>query len=137
MPRMRPETIAAWAPSIEQLDVIDWLASGYSQQACSRLSSIPVQTISNWIHDSTFSDAFRARVTQRTADFQAAKQSVHEQQVVLALQVIQDALTGELQRERGRDGGSGQAPLRYEAAVELLRGTFWPQQRGGHKQFGA
>ena len=137
MPKRHPQTALGWIPSAQQWEVIDLLASGYSQQAVSRALEMPVSTISAWLHERDFSDQFRELVVKRTGEFQAAKDAVHDQQVVMALQVLQDALSGDLQRERGRDGATGPAPLRYEAAIELLRATFWKQRAGGHKPFGA
>lgn len=129
------DTSLAWIPSAEQVEVIDMLATGYSQSAAARATGIPVTTISTWIHDRSFSEEFRAMVESRAAEYQAAAEAVHNQQVVLALQIVQEALTGELQRERTGTGSI--TPLRYDAAVELLRATFWKQRAGGHKQFGA
>ena len=111
------------------------LASGYSQLAISRVTGIPQPTIWGWQNSLvSFSDQFNALVDTRAAEFRAAKDAVHEQQVVMALQVIQEALSGEMQRERA--GDSYVTPLRFEAAVKLLQSTFWKQQSGGHKQIG-
>lgn len=147
MPKLTPETGIAWVPTAQQAEVIDLLATGYSQQATSRALDVPVTTISYWIHEAAFADTFREQVDLRAAEFNAAKEAVHDQQVVMALQILQDALSGELQREADfvlsddgkatRTNNGGKAPLRYEAAVELLRATFWKQVAGGHKAFGA
>lgn len=135
MSRKRTETSLGWIPTAQQAEVIDLLATGYSQQACSRATDVPVMTINSWLNELSFSEQFREMVHERTEDFNAAKDAVHDQQVVMALQIIQDALTGELRREP--NGDSSIAPLRYEAAIQLLRATFWRNKAGGHKQFGA
>lgn len=132
---MANETSLAWVPSPEQVEVIDMLATGYSQSAAARATGIPVTTISTWIHEAVTAPEFRAMVQERAEEYQRAKDAVHDQQVVLALQIIQEALTGEMQRERTGTGSI--TPLRYDAAVELLRATFWKQRTGGHKQFGS
>jgi hypothetical protein len=135
MSKAKADTNSRWHPSAEQAEVIDLLASGYSQLAISRVTGIPQPTIWGWQNSLvSFSDQFNALVDTRAAEFRAAKDAVHEQQVVMALQVIQEALSGEMQRERA--GDSYVTPLRFEAAVKLLQSTFWKQQSGGHKQIG-
>lgn len=137
MARSVSETKPAWVPTEQMAEVIDLQATGYSLLACSRVTDIPVQTIWSWNNELAFSEQYRLRVQERTEDFNQAKDSVHDQQVVMALQVIQEALSGELTRERNERAGTSEKPLRYEAAIELLRATFWKQKAGGHKQFGA
>jgi predicted transcriptional regulator len=129
------DTALGWIPTGPQLETIDLLATGYSQNAIARLLGIPVTTISGWIHEQSYAAQFREMVAKRTADFNAAKDSIHDQQVVMALEIIQEALSGEMRREPNGDSGSI-APLRYEAAIQLLRNTFWRTKGGGHKKFG-
>ena len=136
MARSVSETKPAWVPTEQMAEVIDLQATGYSLLACFRATGVPVQTIWSWNNELAFSEQYRALVQQRTEDFNQAKDSVHDQQVVMALQVIQEALSGELQRERSGPLGPSEKPLRYEAAIELLRATFWKQKAGGHKKFG-
>lgn len=135
MAKAQSETKFGWKPTAEQVEVIDLLASGYSQLAVSRATGIAQQTIWSWCNELAFSEQFMERVDQRAEEFQAAKSAVHEQQVVMALQVVQEALSGEMQRERA--GDAYVTPLRFEAAIKLLQSTFWKQQSGGHKQIGS
>ena len=124
-----------WAPSAEQAEAIDLQATGYSMQAISRITGTPQQTIWSWVNELSFSEQYRELVQRRTAEFQAAKDAIHDQQVVMALEILQTALSGDMQRERV--GDSAVTPLRYEAAIQLLRATFWKQKSGaGHKKFG-
>jgi hypothetical protein len=124
-----------WAPTAEQAEVIDLQATGYSQQACSRVTGVPVGTIWSWNNELAFSAQYRELVQRRTEEFQAAKDAIHDQQVVMALEILQTALSGDMQRERV--GDASVTPLRYEAAIQLLRATFWKQKSGEpHKKFG-
>lgn len=135
MAKSQSETKPGWVPTVDMLDVIDMQASGYSLSAISREKNIPIQTLWSWNNELAFSEQYRALLAKRTEEFHAAKQAVHNQQVVMALQVIQEALSGEMQRERAGEGTA--LPLRLETAIQLLRNTFWKQVAGGHKQFGA
>ena len=134
MAKSQRETKPGWKPTAEQAEVIDLLASGYSQLAISRVTNVPQPTIWSWQNELAFSDQFNALVDQRAAEFNAARDAVHEQQVVMALQIMQEALSGEMQRERV--GDAVVTPLRFEAAVKLLQSTFYKQIAGGHKKFG-
>lgn len=127
-------TKAGWRPTEDMLEAIDLQATGYSMNAVARELGIAVQTIWSWNNEVTFAEQYREMVRVRTEEFQAARDAVHEQQVVMALQIIQDALSGEMKREPS--GDTTQTPLRYEAAIQLLRATFWKQKAGGHQQFG-
>ena len=135
MAKSQAQTKPGWVPNPLMLEAIDMQATGHSLSAISRDLDVPVVTLWSWNNELAFSEQYRQMVESRAAEFQAARDAVHDQQVVMALQIIQDALTGEMQRERA--GDAYVAPLRYEAAIQLLRGTFWAQKRGGHKQFGA
>ena len=135
MAKSQAQTKPGWVPNPLMLEAIDMQATGHSLSAISRDLDVPVVTLWSWNNELAFSEQYRQMVESRAAEFQAARDAVHDQQVVMALQIIQDALTGEMQRERA--GDAYVAPLRYEAAIKLLQGTFWKQQSGGHKQFGA
>lgn len=133
MARSLARTNPNWIPTSVQLDAIDMQASGYSLSAISRTQGIPIPTIWSWNNETSFAAQYRELVAKRAQEFHEAKEAVHSQQVVMALQIIQDALSGEMQRDPvGTDGAI--APLRYEAAVQLLRATFWKQQTGGYKR---
>ena len=130
------DTALQWVPTADQSRVLDCLAMGLSQNAASRDTGIPYQTINSWINDLAFSDAFREEVERRSALFQENLRAIEDQQIVQATAVVGRAISGELERELGARGG--QNPLQYDAAVELLRNTRWKQKAGEqHKQFGA
>lgn len=104
-------------------------------QACSRVTGVPQQTIWSWNNELAFSAQYRELVQRRAEEFQAARDAIHDQQVVMALEIVHAALSGEMQRERV--GDTTVTPLRYEAAIQLLRNTFWKQKSGEpHKRFG-
>ena len=124
-----------WAPTPQQYDAIDLQALGYSLNAIARKLDIPQPTLWSWNNELAFSAQYRERVEQRIDEFAEARDAVHDQQVILALDILQQVLTGEMPRERVGDNAI--APLRYDAAVKLLSQTFWKQKAGGHQQFGA
>ena len=130
------DTALQWVPTADQSRALDGLAMGLSQNAVSRETGIPYQTINSWVNDLLFSDAFREEVERRSALFQENLRAIEDQQIVQATAVVGRAISGELERELGARGG--QNPLQYDAAVELLRNTRWKQKAGEqHKQFGA
>ena len=135
MAKAQAQTKPGWIPNPSMLEAIDMQATGHSLTAISRDLDVPLPTLWSWNNELAFSEQYRAMVESRAAEFQAAKDAVHDQQVVIALGIIQQALTGEMDRERAGDAYI--APLRYEAAIKLLQGTYWKQRAGGHKQFGA
>ena len=132
------DTALQWVPTADQSRVLDCLAMGLSQNAASRDTGIPYQTINSWINDLAFSDAFREEVVRRATLFQENLRAIEDQQIVQATAVVGRAIAGELERERDGRTGSTKNTLQYDAAVELLRNTRWKQKAGEqHKQFGA
>lgn len=132
MPRIRPETALQWVPTADQNAVLDWLAMGYSQQAASRQTEVPQPTIWKWLNEREFSALFREEVQRRSALFQENLSAIEEQQKLQATATFGKVLSGEVRRD-----SSGNAPLEYLAAVELLRATRWKQIAGEpHRKFG-
>jgi hypothetical protein len=113
---------AVWRPSEEQLRVIEYLASGHSQNRTAAITKIPQQTISDWYQGAEF----QALVAQKTAEFIASRPSVLDQTEALAQLIWHQALAG----ERRRDDPA------VELAERYLSATVWKLRGGGHKQFG-
>ena len=129
------ETALQWLPTAEQSPVLDCLAMGLSQNAASRETGVPYQTINGWVNNLSFSDAFREEVVRRAELFQENLGAIEDQMVVQATAVVAKAIAGELERERGGLSGTKNT-LQYDAAVEFLRATRWKRISGGHQQFG-
>lgn len=133
MAKAQSETKLAWVPTKDQNLALDWLAMGYSLNAVSRMTEIPVTTIWSWANELAFSAQFREEIQTRAKVFQDNLGAIEEQQMLQATATFGKALAGEVRRD-----GAGNAPLEYLAAVELLRATRWKQKAGEqHKQFGA
>lgn len=109
---------------------------GLSQNAVSRETGIPQQTISDWLNTLSFSEEFRAAVRTRAEMFQENLGAIEDQMIVQATALVARAIAGELDRDVTRSGT--QNPLRYDAAIEFLRSTRWKRLAGEqHKQFGS
>jgi hypothetical protein len=132
MARAQSQTKLAWVPTKDQNSALDWLAQGYSLNAVSRLTQIPVVTIWSWVNELAFSTQFREEIDKRAALFQENLSAIEEQQKLQATSTFGKALAGEFHRD-----SSGNVPLEYLAAVELLRATRWKQIAGEpHRKFG-
>ena len=132
MAKSQSDNKLAWVPTPEMGPVLDGLAMGMSQQAVSRSTGVPQQTIWSWINELAFSAQFRDEIQVRARLFQENLEAIEEQQMLQATATFGKALAGEVRRDH-----DGNAPLEYLAAIELLRATRWKQKAGGHKQFGA
>lgn len=113
---------AVWRPSEEQLRVIEYLASGHSQQRTAAITKIPQTTISAWYAKAQF----REMVANKAAEFIASRESVLDQTEALAQLIWHQALAG----ERDPDDPAVDMAERY------LASTVWKLRGGGHKQFG-
>jgi hypothetical protein len=126
------ETGLAWMPSELQSRAIDYLAQGYSQNRTAALIETSQQNVWYWWNEANFAVPFRAMVAERAILFIQARDAIHDQQETMAQAILHQALSGEIEAD-----GFGRPPLRFDAAIELLRATYWKQRAGGHKQFGA
>jgi len=105
---------------------------GYSQQAVSRLTGVPQQTIWSWVNELAFSAQFREEIARRNQLFTDSLEDIEDQQILQANAVISRAVQGEYRRD-----AEGNRPIELDIAVELLRHTRWKQKAGEqHKRFG-
>ena len=102
---------ASKALTVEQLQVLEYLAAGYSQTYTARLTGVPQRTISDWFDSEEFVERFKLQYEK----FIASQEAIQLQTVALANVRIQQAITGEIH------AGSDQVRL----AIGILDRTIY------------